>query len=96
MKPRFFVCRGKSCRKREKKRKDLFEALSEIAAVEDVECQDVCNGPVVVFQINNQLTWFERVDSKKARRSLLDLATGGKVAKALRKRIVKTRKIDLK
>ena len=88
---RFFLCRGKSCRKRKKKRKSLLKALSEIAAVEEVECQDICNGPVVVFRINNKLTWFERVDSKKAKRALLDLAAGGRISKALRKRIVERR-----
>lgn len=71
-----------------------MKILSEIASVEEIECQDICNGPVVVVGVDDRLTWFERVDSKKARRSLLDLAAEGKVSKALRKRIVKKRKND--
>jgi (2Fe-2S) ferredoxin len=88
MKQRIFVCGGKSCQKRTKKRKILLKSLAEIAEVGEIECQDICNGPVVVVPIKDRLTWFERVDTKKARRSLLDLVAGGKVTKTLRKRLV--------
>jgi (2Fe-2S) ferredoxin len=91
MKHRVFLCRGKSCRKRKQKRKVLLKALSEITKVEEVECQDICSGPVVVVPVNDRLAWFERVDTKKARRSLLNFIAGQKLSKTLRKRMVKRR-----
>jgi (2Fe-2S) ferredoxin len=96
MKQRILLCRGKSCRKRKKKRKVLLKALSEIAAVEEVECQDICSGPVVVVPVDNRLMWFERVDTKKARRSLQDFIAGEKLSKTLRKRMVKKQDRDRK
>jgi hypothetical protein len=84
-----FVCRGKSCRKLKKKNKVLIKSLSDVATVEEVECQDICSGPVVVLPIKGRLVWFERVDSKKSGNALAELAAGGKMAKTLKKRLVK-------
>jgi hypothetical protein len=86
---RVFLCQGKACRKRKKKTKALREDLSAIAAVEGVECQNICKGPVVIFPVKDRLAWFKRVDSKKSRAALLKLATSGRMAKLLRKRLVR-------
>ena len=86
---RVFVCRGKSCHKSKKERKALIEFLSDVATVEEVECQDICKGPVAVVPIKGRLAWFEQVDSKKSRKALAELAAGGKMAKTLRKRLVR-------
>jgi (2Fe-2S) ferredoxin len=88
---RFFLCQGKACRKRKKKSKNLREDLSAIAAIEAVECQNICKGPVVVFPVKGRLAWFKRVDSKKSRAALAKLATRGKMTKVLRKRLVRKR-----
>jgi hypothetical protein len=72
-----------------KEKKALLKILSEVATVEEVECQDICKGPVVVLPIKGRLAWFERVDSKKSRKALAELAAGGKMAKSLKKRLVK-------
>ena len=88
---KFFLCQGKACRKRKKKSKALREDLSAIGAIETVECQNICKGPVVVFPIKGRLAWFKRVDSKKSRAALAKLAKRGKMAKVLRNRLVSKR-----
>jgi (2Fe-2S) ferredoxin len=84
--PLFFVCRGKSCRKRKKAHAAVLEALSRVAAVRQVTCRSVCKGPVVGYRHKTVTTWFRRVDSKKIRKGLLALARRGKMAGALKKR----------
>jgi hypothetical protein len=84
--PLFFVCRGKSCRKRKKKHAVVLEALSQVAAVRQVGCQSICEGPVVGYRSRNATTWFRGIDSKKIRKRLLAFARRGRLARPLRRR----------
>jgi hypothetical protein len=87
-KPVFYVCTGKSCRKRKKAHSAALEALST-AHVEKVSCRDICEGPVVGFSAGQGKTWFQRVDGQKSREGLLALARGEEMVNALRKRRIK-------
>ena len=89
MQPKFFVCRGKECRKRKEEIAALLEVLSGIAAVKIVGCQKICKGPVVGYVGKGGPAWFKRVDSKKSRKALVQLVTRGKMTKSLRKRRLK-------
>lgn len=84
--PLFFVCRGKSCRRRKKRHAAVLEALSRVAPVRQVECQGICEGPVVGYRSQKATAWFRGVDSKKIRKRLLALAFRGKMARPLKKR----------
>jgi hypothetical protein len=84
--PLFFVCRGKSCRRRKKKHAAVLEALSRVAPVRQVACQSICEGPVVGYRSRKATTWFRGVDSKKVRKRLLALARRGKMTRPLKKR----------
>ena len=84
--PVFYVCKGKSCRKRNKEHAAVLEALVATAKVEQVSCRDICEGPVVGFSDGGGKTWFRKVDGKKSREGLVTLAHGGEMVKALRKR----------
>ena len=88
-KPVFYVCTGKSCRKRKKAHSAVLKALSATANVETVSCRDICEGPVVGFSAGQGRTWFQRVDGQKSREGLLALARGEEMVKALRKRRIK-------
>jgi len=89
MQAKFFICRGKNCRKRKEELDAVLETLSHIAAVKIVGCQKICKGPVVGYFGEGGSAWFERVDSKKSRKGLVKLAKKGKIAKSLRKRRAK-------
>ncbi len=86
--PIFYVCKGKSCRKRKREHAAVLEALSRAAKVELVSCRDICEGPVVGFSDGHGKSWFRKVDGKKSREGLLALARGGEMVKALRKRLI--------
>jgi hypothetical protein len=84
--PVFYVCKGKSCRKRKKDHAAVLEILSREADVRRVSCRDICDGPVVGVSVGDGTTWFARVDGEKSREGLLTLARKGEMVKALRKR----------
>jgi hypothetical protein len=69
LRPTVFVCTGKDCASRLTDRLcELFEPAGE---VQRVGCQKICHGPVVGIPIDGELTWFERVQSRKAEGALL-------------------------
>lgn len=83
------VCRGTSCaRKRAEEHGALLDALRGVAAVEEVRCLGVCRGPVAAVVGEEGVVVVERIRSKKARRSLVGLATGGRLDARLEKRVV--------
>lgn len=90
-KPVVLVCRGSDCRKRRKKRAALIEALAGVARVEEVGCQDICDGPVAGVVYNGTLEWFREVDGGKSRRALVTLVAGGELTRLLRRRRVRKR-----
>jgi (2Fe-2S) ferredoxin len=89
--PIVLLCRGSDCRKRRKKRSALVDALRPVATIEEVGCQDICDGPVAGTLVEGTLEWFREVDGEKARRALVELLVGGKLARPLRKRRVAKR-----
>ena len=87
MKRRLMVCQGGHCRRR-LRRSGLAERASKLRELDVrlVGCQKVCRGPVVGTEIDGELVWFERMDSKKAWNALRDLMADGRIPKTLRKR----------
>ena len=87
MSRKVLVCTGGHCRRRLRElgaARDGFDRLEP--RIRRVGCQKVCRGPVVGFEVDDALIWFERMDSKKAWRALEALVENGKMAKTLRKR----------
>jgi len=81
------LCTGSHCRKALQKSPRLHEALARLpVAVRSVDCQKVCNGPVVGFPVGGEWQWFGDMSSRKAQRALAELVDKGTLSRALRKR----------
>lgn len=91
MAPKLFICGGSSCKKKPKKHKALLKSLQDVAAIEDVGCQDICHGPVAGMTLKGRIEWFERLDTKKSRQAFVELVSRGKLGKSLKKRRIKKR-----
>ena len=91
-KPRSYVCTGKDCR-RDDGFKELVRALEATGRVREVDCQDLCEGPVAGVVLDGEVEWFERVRKSRARDAVVALATGkvDEVPKILRPRWAKKR-----
>ena len=85
-----YVCSSSSCRKQKSARKALLSTISSHEA-ERVGCQKLCKGPVLGCEVDGQIEWFERLDSKKALRALGRLLSGEGLPKVLQKRRSKKR-----
>lgn len=84
------LCTKGDCRRT---RRDDFDALRDQlleAGITpgEVGCQGSCEGPTAVVRVGDDLRWFERLQSGKARKGLVELATGAthEPTGALRKR----------
>lgn len=88
---KILICGGPGCKKKPKKRKALLKSLQDLAILEEVGCQDICHGPVAGMTLKGRIEWFEKLDTKKSREALVELATQGKLGKSLKKRRVKKR-----
>jgi (2Fe-2S) ferredoxin len=87
--PTVYLCTGKSCRKMRRESAALRESLG-VARIREVDCQGVCDGPVVGVEVDGEVAWFERVDSDKARRQLRAFVDGNpELRKSLKKRRVR-------
>lgn len=51
-----------------------------------MECQKICDGPVVGTKVEGHLEWFARVDSPKSREALKVLVNEGILGKPLENR----------
>ena len=87
-----YVCTGKDCR-RDEGFKELLRALEDRTRVREVDCQDLCEGPVAGVVVDGQVEWFERVRKGRARDAVVALATGkvDDIPKILRPRWAKKR-----
>ncbi len=87
---RVLVCHGKNCRRRIKSWEPLERAIDGVD-VEIVECQKICRPPVVGTEVDGNLEWFAALDSAKSLQRLRQLLDGGRLRKALKKRLIKKR-----
>ena len=90
-KPRVRVCVGSSCRKEGKAFRKLLAAVEDVAKVERVKCQKVCDGPVAGVTVDGTIRWFAELDAPKRREALLRLLASGEVPKRLQKREARKR-----
>ena len=81
-----YVCEGKHCRGRPKRRKALVAKLEKIAQVADCTCMKICCGPVAGLEVDGRMEWFEKLDSDGALEGMRKLVKKGKLNKALKKR----------
>ncbi len=91
-----FVCRGVDCRKKEKQIQQVEALLAPHGEVCEVECQKICEGPVVGLEVNGRLEWFSRLASKSSRKHLALLLTEGRMKNHLRDRIARKRRGKLR
>lgn len=68
-----------------------MEALGADVEVVPVDCQKICDGPVVGIPVGGRLEWFAEVDSKKSRLGLVTLLDTGELLRPLAKRRVEKR-----
>jgi hypothetical protein len=89
---RCYVCTDKDCR-RDDGYKELVQALRATGSVREVDCQDLCEGPVAGVVLDGKVEWFERLRKARAREAVVALATGqvDEVPKILRPRWAKKR-----
>jgi hypothetical protein len=82
-----YVCTDKDCR-RDEGYAELVKALQATGRVREVDCQDLCDGPVAGVTIDGRVEWFEKVRKERARQAVVALATGevDEVPKILRSR----------
>ena len=55
------VCRGRDCRKRDVPHQALLDSLAEYQSAEQIKCQDICKGPVVLVRRGKHKFWFKRL-----------------------------------
>ncbi|MGE3277926.1 MAG: (2Fe-2S) ferredoxin domain-containing protein [Vicinamibacterales bacterium] len=95
--PVVYLCTGKSCRKLKRESRELRAALADVAEIREVDCQSICDGPVVGTAVDGELEWFRAVDSEKSRRQLRELLEGeGEPGKSLKKRHLRKRSGELR
>ena len=73
--PHCYLCTGKDCR-RDDGFKELSHALHKVARVKEVDCQDLCDGPVAGVIIDGDVEWFEKVRKERYRDAVVDLVLG--------------------
>lgn len=86
-----YVCVGKKCA-RACEHDQLVRALCKVGTVQAVRCQKVCHGSVVAAILDDDIRWFERVDSPRVCIELKKAVKRGSLRglpKALKKRRIK-------
>jgi hypothetical protein len=86
-----YVCIGKKCA-RACDHDQLVRALCKVSTVQAVRCQKVCHGSVVGAVLDDEVRWFERVDSPHVCVALKKAVKRGSrrnLPKSLRKRRIK-------
>src|SRR5689334_12611113 len=73
--PRCYVCTGKDCR-RDDGFKELRRDLDKVAKVREVDCQDMCDGPVAGVVLDGRVEWFEKIRKERYRTAVIELVTG--------------------
>lgn len=89
--PVLYLCKGPACKRAKGARRRLINKVDGHARVVAVGCQDLCSAPVAGCQVDGQLEWFRRLDSKKSRRALVALLKGARIKSSLAKRRAKKR-----
>jgi hypothetical protein len=74
-KPRCYVCTDKDCR-RDDGYAELVTALRATGKVKEVDCQDLCEGPVAGVEVGGKIEWFEKLRKERFRTAVVALATG--------------------
>ncbi|HJR26759.1 MAG TPA: hypothetical protein VJ804_14875 [Acidimicrobiales bacterium] len=89
---RCYVCTDKDCR-RDDGFDELVAALRRTGPVREVDCQDLCDGPVAGVPVHGRVEWFEKIRRQRARDAVVALATGrvDEVPKILRSRWARKR-----
>jgi hypothetical protein len=59
-----YVCIGKKCA-RACDHDQLVRALCKVGTVQAVRCQKICHGSVVGAVLDEEIRWFERVDTPR-------------------------------
>jgi hypothetical protein len=86
-----YVCIGKKCA-RACDHDQLVRALCKVGTVQAVRCQKICHGSVVGAVLDDEIRWFERVDSPRVCVALKKAVKRGSkrgLPKGLKKRRVK-------
>ena len=73
--PRCYVCTDKDCR-RENGYDELRAALKAAGKVHEVDCQDLCEGPVAGVVVDGKVEWFEKLRKERFRAAVVALADG--------------------
>ncbi len=73
--PRCYVCTDKDCR-REDGYRELLSDLRAVAKVREVDCQDLCEGPVAGVVVDGQVEWFEKLRKERFRQAVVALVRG--------------------
>ncbi len=83
------LCTGKDCRKADGYR-TVEREVRRAGPVRDLSCLDVCDGPVVVLDVNGSSpVVIERVTNRAMAIELIDHVTGGaELSGRLRKRVL--------
>ncbi len=73
--PKCYVCTDKDCR-REDGYAELRASLRTLGKVREVDCQDLCEGPVAGVEVHGKVEWFEKLRKERFRDAVVALATG--------------------
>jgi hypothetical protein len=92
--PTVLVCEGKHCSS--KGSSELGKDLRKCAEVKMVRCQNICEGPVVGFEIGGYLTWFSKIRSKRTKRALIDAVQTGRIRRRIAAKIAKRKRDRLR
>ena len=92
MKNRLRLCRGKDCRKHRKAMRKLAQEIDDLVETDQVKCQDICKGAVIVVHTGEHKYWMKKMGGKQQRQTLRAFLEGGEVPDTLEKHIVKRKR----
>jgi hypothetical protein len=91
MAKKLLVCVGKSCRKRKAALRRLRSALPDTVELKEVQCQDICAGPVVGLKIDDRWEWFKKLRKDRQLVALRAALRDGEIGVSLKSRRVRSR-----
>mgnify|MGYP004121540017 CR=1 FL=1 len=92
MKNRLRLCRGKDCRKHGKGLRKLADEVDDLTVTDQVKCQDICKGAVVVVHAQDHKYWMKKMGGKQQRQRLRMFLESGEIPDQLEKHIVKRKR----
>ena len=92
MKNRLRLCRGKDCRKHRKAMRKIAEEIEDLVETDQVKCQDICKGAVIVVHTGEHKYWMKKMRGKQQRQKLRAFLESGTIPEQLEKHIVKRKR----